>query len=189
MFKSEFKSNQESISVKAIEQRPLINIDNNNGRGLEQTGCCQKICDFIKNYWKWLLLATVFICLLSLLAFPPVTKYIEKTVTNNLDTMRTFKQNNEILTYTIAVCIIFPLTFIFPRMIPNITTAFILKDLWGVTLLMYITLQLAICIGFFSVRYCCYKKVHDLYKDNENFEVLDSYSKETPWKASWIVWC
>ena len=174
-------------SFSQIEIRPILNSDKSIESN-QPKSCCEKICDFIKNNWKLMLLVVFIVMIMSVLALPPVQNYIKKMVTTHLVRMRNFQIKNEGLTYAITFGIVFAMTFVFPRLVPNIVIAFILKDFWPVLIVMYVSLQMAICIGYFSVNYCCYKSWHDKLQGNENLEVLDAYSKESPWTCSWIVW-
>lgn len=154
----------------------------------EQT-CCQKTCEFIKQHLCLLTCLTILILIFLICFLPVVYDQIQNTIMSNLETLRSWTNDNKLEASAIILSINFATVFFFPsRSFITVLIAFIIKDYGFSFFLSTIPPILAIIVSFPLVRSCCYQSCLKKYKNDINFMVIEELVEESPWKASIIVW-
>lgn len=150
---------------------------------------CQKLMSCIKNNWGLLIFLLIVVVILILFSIPSIKNSIINWINYNINTLRDDCNNNKALAYLIIGFINFITTFFFPsKGLIATLTAFVLYEFWSSFLVVTLPTILAMYIGYYLTRYCCKDYFYNKYKDDLKFQTIEMIVRESPWKASFIVW-
>lgn len=182
------KSKEPSEEFVIMETEAYHNNPSENPH--QNKGFCQKLTIFIKRNKCILILIGQAILSSILLYILPIKKYFSSYINSNIDELQSQSKNQPYL-YDLMVILIHTaivISFLPGKLIFSITVTFISKSLVRGTLTCQIGNGLGASVVFVIVRFCCYKRVYNNYKDSLKFKVLNDMIMENPWRNSPLAW-